>query len=489
MKRIIEQYPFFLILLPAFVVIHLEKELHGLIRYSLIYDRIIFLFAAPVLFFLIFYLFSRSVRKSSLLSFAGMLIFYYTGDLKNWLSHKLPETIWHSYIFLMPVFLLILVTLFYTLKKKKFDFRNAFLILNTTLLLFISADIIQLFFAGTKDKYKIISDPETDISACDSCTNPDIYYIIFDAYAAHRQLQAEFGFSNHRIEEELKNKGFIIIPGSRSNYSYTSFSIGSTLNMNYIRNVDTVDKIFTREYMRALKLVYENRVFSFFQNQNYSIFNHSPFNIKSYPTKTIQNFDFWGIPELFDQYNLATKINRDIGYHFPDWMKNIFSEKHFVNGPKNKDLMDSIAYEHLMQTIKLKSNRPKFIYAHFFTPHPPYYFDSTRQLFKTISTLRERYLHQIAYSNKLIKKITDSIMAYTQRPLVIIIQGDHGISFNDPVNPQDYFPNFNAIYFSTKDYRLISDTMSNVNTFRIVLNTFFKKDMKLLPYQSGFFRW
>ncbi len=488
MKNIFTRYPFFLMLLPAFVVIHFEKEFHLFIKYEFIYDRIIILFSVPILSFLFFFFFFRSARKSSLMTFGFLLFFYYTGDLKNWLSAKLPDSVWQKYTFLMSVSLLILLILFFALKKNKSVLRKPYFFINLALVLFIAADIAGIILTGNNGKYKIVSETEINNTACDTCLMPDIYYIIFDAYASSQQLQKEFSYSNTQIEDELKHKGFLIIPNSKSNYSYTDFSVGSTLNMNYINNVDTVNITTDRMYMQALRLVYKNRFIPFLQKENYSIFNHSPFDIEYFST-SIKGFDFWNIQKLFDQYNLAFKLIRDIGYHFFNPVKNfIHKDDFYINSPENKVRFDSTVYQHLLQSIKFKSIQPKFVYAHFLKTHPPYFFDSLGQEFTNHNmTYHERYVHQISYANNLIKKITDSILVHTQRPSIIIIQGDHGICFDGPVNPQHVFPNFSAIYFSNKDYRLISDSTSNVNTFRIVLNTFFKKDLKLLPYQSYFF--
>ena len=130
----------------------------------------------------------------------------------------------------------------------------------------------------------------------------------------------------------------------------------------------------------------------------------------------------------------------------------------------------------------MKTNQPKFVYAHFLGTHPPYFFDSTgKMLPKTPDASGDGYIHQIAYSNRLIKQIADSIMAISERPTVIILQGDHGITFKEPFHPPDKFPNLNAIFFSNKDYRLLTDSITNVNTFRIVLNTFFEQNLRLLP--------
>ena len=486
MKKILEKYPLFLLLLPVFVVIHLEKDLHHMLKYEFVYDRIIILFTIPFILLGIWYLFLRSVSKASLMTLGCLLPFYYTGDLKSWLSDKFPHSFLQSYSFLLPVFIIMLLILFFVLRKKRTTRGKLFFFINTAILLFIAADLVSIFLTGNKSKYLINGKNELSYQACDSCKKPDIYYIIFDAYASSKQLKDKFGYSNYSIEDYLHDKGFYIAKDSKSNYNFTAFSIGSILNMNYIENVDTLHKTTDRQYLHALKLSYKNDVAAFLQNKGYRILNHSLFDFDSHP-KTIKNLDFWGIRNLYDHYNLLFKLERDIGYHFPTKIVRLFDNDTYYH---NKKWLSSEILKEVMTSVKLKTTGPKFVYGHFLEPHPPYFYDSSGKLFDSSPPSDEiAYLHQIAFSNKIIKQITDSIMAYSNRPTVIIFQSDHGFSFDMPINKPEYFPNFSAIYFSNKDYSLLTDSTHNVNTFRIVFNTFFDQHMKLLPYRSEFIRW
>jgi hypothetical protein len=490
MKKKLEKYPLFLLLLPAFVVIHLEKELHYVIRYEFVYDRVIILFAVPFIILGICYLFLRSVSTASLMTVSCLLPFYFTGDLKNWLSDKFPGSFLQSYFFLLSLFVLMLLVLFFILRKKRIVQGNLFLFINTALLLFIAADVVTIFFTGVKNKYTIDGKNELSYSACDSCNKPDIYYIILDCYTSSKQLRNEYGYSNQAIEDYLHNKGFYIARDSKSNYNYTAYSVSSTLNMNYIKNVDTLIKTTDREYLLALRLSYKNEVIAFLQNEGYNILNHSLFDFDSHPT-TIKDFDFWGIRNLYDHYNLLFKLNQDIGYHFPAKIKTLLNnDRNFVYTPINMGQHTGKTLKEIMTSVKLKTEGPKFVYGHFLRTHPHYFYDSTGKLFGSSPPSKKvEYLHQIAFSNNIIKQITDSIMSYSNRPTVIIFQGDHGISFDEPINQQGFFSNFSAIYFSNKNYSLLTDSTHNVNTFRIVFNTFFGQEMELLPYRSEFIRW
>jgi sulfatase-like protein len=481
MKKFLERYPIFLVLLPAFVVIHLEKELRGVINYKLVYDKIIIIFLVPLVVYGVFYLIFRSVKKSAMMSFAFLVFFYFTGDIKNWINQKLPDSIWQSYSFLIPILLLILLLIFIMLRKMSYKISKAFFIINAALLLFIIADLTQILLSGHKGKFKIVTETQNKYPPCDTCSKPDIYYIVFDAYSSSELLQNLYGYSNLHLEDELKDKGFIIIPKSRSNYNYTAFSVGSTLSLNYIEKVDTIHRTLDRTYLQALKLVYNNRLVPFLSDNGYRIFNHSLFNIKSFPT-TLKDFDPWGIRETYDQYNLFFKITQDIGHMFPGRLKEfLIRNPYYVNSPENRNRLDSTVYHNLVQSAKVKSNEPKFIYAHFLNPHPPFFYDSLGNILPPNAYGKEGYIHQVASVNRIIEKITDNILNNAQRPLVIILQADHGYSYIPAPKKPVMFSNLNAIYFANRDYKQFSDSVTNVNTFRIVLNAFFKTRYEMLP--------
>ncbi|HEX6428036.1 MAG TPA: hypothetical protein VF008_10140, partial [Niastella sp.] len=64
----------------------------------------------------------------------------------------------------------------------------------------------------------------------------------------------------------------------------------------------------------------------------------------------------------------------------------------------------------------------------------------------------------------------------------VIVAGDHGYR-ESPFNISRlnmYTMNLNTYYFSDKDYSMIYDSISPVNTFRVVLNKYFNTKLPLL---------
>jgi hypothetical protein len=120
-------------------------------------------------------------------------------------------------------------------------------------------------------------------------------------------------------------------------------------------------------------------------------------------------------------------------------------------------------------------------------PHPPNGLTSSGDKLPYNNKLSEkenenRYTDEIMFVNKRIRTIVDTLTKNTKRPMVIIMQGDHGYRFWKDGREQDEFPNFSAVYFSNKDYSMVPDTLSNVNLFKAVLNTFFHQN---IPFDTN----
>ncbi|MDX1955504.1 MAG: sulfatase-like hydrolase/transferase [Chitinophagaceae bacterium] len=489
--KILRRYAFFLILLPLFVLVHLEKELPGLIHYHFIYDRLLVLFLLPFLFTGLSYLFYKNWKSAALLGFALSAWAFFLGDIKNKLSEQFPEAIWSRYSFLFAISILLFFLIGIWIKRRKQNHSSTFFFLNILFLLFVLVDISMIYGGQVRGRYQMKETDLTPSANLADSSRPDIFYIIFDAYAASSTLRSEFDYDNSPFEQALTAKGFHVFPGSRSNYNYTAFSLSSVFHLQYMANADTVNKIHDREYLQALKTVQENTLVPFLAQEGYAIHNHSLFDIKGHPT-TLTRSDKWGIRELYDQYNIFFKFTRDLNHQLPGWMTNpVMDDRFFVNEQKNRQVYDSLVYRDLLQSASYPGPRPRFIYAHFLTPHPPFHLDSLgRPIPEQEFDIKKGYVHQIARINRFISQLTDTLLKPRARPLVIILQGDHGYTtVTDKVLKKErMFPNLQAWYFSNRDYEKLPADLTNVNTFRILLNTWFKKDLPILQNEFYFIK-
>ena len=152
-----------------------------------------------------------------------------------------------------------------------------------------------------------------------------------------------------------------------------------------------------------------------------------------------------------------------------------------------------------LSMIQHKSNTPFFVFAHILLPHTPYVFGPNGESI-TPETLAlnpnwkdsDAYLNQVKFANKKIIELVDELLSQSDSPPVIIIQGDHGIGFElDWENPTDEkiknrLTIFNAYFFPQNDEIIVYNTITPVNTFRLIFNSYFDSNFEILEDRMYF---
>ena len=69
-------------------------------------------------------------------------------------------------------------------------------------------------------------------------TPPDIYYIILDSYGRTDLLASNLKYDNSAFISDLTKMGFYVADCSQSNYPRTDVSLGSSLNLDYLQNLN-----------------------------------------------------------------------------------------------------------------------------------------------------------------------------------------------------------------------------------------------------------
>jgi hypothetical protein len=93
------------------------------------------------------------------------------------------------------------------------------------------------------------------------------------------------------------------------------------------------------------------------------------------------------------------------------------------------------------------------------------------------------YRDQVAYVNKRMVPLLQSLIANSEVPPVIILQGDHGVgSFTH----HDRMAILNAYYLPNGREQKLYQTISPVNSFRVVFDHYFGGDYPLLEDSSHY---
>ena len=345
---------------------------------------------------------------------------------------------------------------------------------------------------------------------------PDVYYIILDSYAREDVLRDIYGFDNHAFIEQLREFGFYVADDSQSNHSSTSFSLASSLNLNYIQALDL--ELPPGSYPRALmETIRNNLVMRALKDLGYTTIATAS---GTFPT-SLTNADIFLSPEIENvQTNFFSYMNQlnpfeEIYLHttmirapldllrqqtqagFLKWVED-------AGGLTRQRTLVLTAFEHLEQIPMISG--PKFVFTHIISPHRPYVFSATGEVLHQSEAFSledtspaeapqdefERYRNQLLYINQRTLEAIENIISQSDVDPIIILQADHGPAFGfnwhspDKKNLETKFPILNAYYMPEQCQRMLYPSITPVNSFRIMFNCLYQTDLDLLPDRSYF---
>jgi Sulfatase len=482
------------ILAVIFFVLHDVNENFGLIPLNLFMKYLgLYLGLCIILLCISFLLFREKIKAFIYATLVLCMFFSFGAGQDKLKSMALPGWI-SSYTVILSGTILLFVVVAHFLKRSKRDFSA----LNQYLQVFFSVvTFIELFgwcyycithhelnneFGDSSKKLSHQYQP------CDTCLKPDIYFIVFDGYSSSKCLKRNFGFDNSGVDTFLENEGFFVSKDSKSNYALTPLSIASTFNLNYLRPDLRKKKVDGKLLVQGLVTVYNSELPVALEKEGYEIHNYSIFNLRNYPVYSEQHAKFRDA--MIHLQTIAGRVNRDIGWKIaafdPFWTKAAASAQFEYDRKTRIQRYITGNLQKLESAIQEKNGGPKFVYAHLVIPHDPYFFDEKGN-FNPQSIVGNRlrpelYVKQLIYSNSYLRRVVHELMNDTTRKKIIIIEGDHGFrEYSDPAKMPDIFCNLNAYYFPDKDYHLLYDSISPVNSFRVILNKYFHKNFSLLP--------
>ncbi|MGZ3847594.1 MAG: hypothetical protein ACXVMS_00305 [Flavisolibacter sp.] len=478
---------YFLFLLPVFFVLHGYVQNYPTVPVS---DaiRVTVVFGLSILVLLVFFFFIfRSWQKSALFSFALMCIEFFFGAFHDLLKTLFGSLFITKYSFILPVIFLVLLLFFLLLLKTKKEFLKLGRYLNLVLLVLILLDAMSLLYKGTRK-----NPGRTVLSAfqpCDTCRRPNIYFIIVDEYAGLQELKDVFSFDNSAFPAALSKRGFLAIRRARSNYNYTPFSMASTLSMDYLKEVSQKSNDIHNRNV-CYEKINHNDLVDILGKLGYDFVNLSLFDFAGQPT-WLNNDRFYSTHEkIITSQTLTARLKKDLSY-------NLLTTFHFDWAIRSyhRDLIDHIRIPY-QQTLAIASkplSHPTFIYTHFIMPHYPYLYDRKGNLLPFEEALqagrKDLYLGYLQYCNQMSLAMVDSIVKYDQSRPMVILMSDHGFTKYGPeYNPAYNFQNMINIYLPDRNYAAIPDSMTNVNLFRILLNTQFHQQLPLLKDSSIFLK-
>ena len=320
--------------------------------------------------------------------------------------------------------------------------------------------------------------------------HPDIYYIILDGYGQADMLNNVYGYDNSAFIKSLEGLGFVVPGASRSNYPYTVLSLNSSLNMQYLDDLSAAVGD-SNEWWLAKDTLDHNLVRAFLEQKGYrTVFIASGFDYT----------DFRDADEFIKPYPLMLN-NFDSSFLRFTNLSGLGNMGHLIPYPSYSTYRQIIRAGFDALPPAASEAGPKFVFAHITAPHPPFVFDqagnpinpnypftlSDKMLeIMDIPTYKQSYVSELQYINSETIKTITAILANSPTPPVIILQGDHGPGLFLGKSAADTcmverFSILNAYYLPGKNSDPVPQTITPVNTFRMIFNDYFSTDFALLP--------
>ncbi len=435
-------------------------------------------FLIAVVFFLFFALLLKEKHKAGILATFSLILFFSHQVFSQTIA-KLPfgERFLVYDPNLFALYFLFLAATFYFFKKSAKDFSRLSYFLNIfTFILFLFPIInlinYKLNIAQISDnlRFKKISvEPVGPIEK----KKPDIYYIILDAYARGDILKDFYGFDNGDFIQFLKKNGFYVASKSRSNYPATVSSLSSTFNMDFVATHSAKMEAEKNALWPLYEDLENNLVVEFLKKQGYKYIH------------------FTSDARVTDSNKNADRVMTS-----PYWLPSFtttFAERTFLK-TLNLDLLNPIKIRQktiLYAFDKLKDipkeSGPTFTFAHIMMPHWPLVFDRNGKTPKESEAQGlSGYLEFLRFANKKVKSLISDIISQSDIQPIIILQADHGSEqFGVCIEPSELVLKekmaiLNAYLVPDEIKEGLYETITPVNTFRVIFNRYFKTKLKLL---------
>lgn len=479
--------PYYFLLFAIYPVLALLNYNILQIRYTAGIRPLIVLAVMASAFFLLFrWIFKNNQRAAFAVTSLTILFFSY-GQVADYLKNRnLP--IPYQKLVLGVIWVLLAILAFYGAGKGGKWINNAALPLNVVslgLVIYSTVQIVWWSFPVTATSPADDHAPIQELQVTPGQILPDIYYIIDDSYGRSDLLKTSFDIDNSEFISGLQDLGFYVASCSQSNYNRTDVSLASSLNLDYLQNLDTDYKPGNEDRRTLWDSILHSTVRYELEGIGYQTVAFAT----GFAWSEMADADVYLSPSLtwsaltgFETLLIRTTPGR----YLEDF--NII----------NLDQIDGQRFRERTQLIlgsmKKLAEMPgqKFVFIHILPPHPPFVFGPDGSLtdptlflnadhLYTDVTYIQGYQNQVKYISNQMLTALSTLLEESSTPPVIILQGDHA-----PWMQRGYKKFFilNAYHLPDGKNNLLYPGISPVNTFRLVMDTYFGTTYSLLEDTS-----
>jgi len=422
-----------------------------------------------------------------------LILFFTYGHVYNFLEKTVPALGRHR--LLLPIWLLLAGMGLWLISRRLRDPLSLTKALNVVALVALAFPVyqiaiweIRLAATGTNPAVNIPGLGSLHLPA--NQTPPDVYFILLDEYTRQDVLSEVYHFDNSAFLDQLKQMGFVIVDCSQSNYSQTEMVLTSIMNLNYLDALGKFDPGDT-EHATLRQLIRNNAVNQTFHQLGYQLvafetgFHFSEFyNADFYLSPGGRGHDLLGGMNAFEVLlfkSTAGLALLDFAQVLPSFLVPDTSQP--LETKRQQVLFDLEELGTIPQSIP----GPKFVFAHILLLHEPFVFTADGSAVDYPDSLDEEqylaaYRDQVVFLNSRLLPILQNIIANTDPPPIIILQGDTGPG---RVSHAGRMENLSAFYLPGYAQSLPT-TLTPVNDFRLVFDHYFGAALGMLPDVSYF---
>ena len=428
----------------------------------------------------------RDWRRGAILATAAVAAYAFFGRLAPellglGLSEQLQVAAWAVVVVAAGVFAV----------RVRGALPSATLALNAFTLLLVA---MTLFSIVPYESHRVAAQGHTSPDAGTPITSTkvpdrDIYLIVLDSYGSHWSIEHRFGIADDELPTWLARQGFQVVPGARTNYRATDFSLASMFSMQMLDEYSVDPGRDSGDRTAAISRLLRPADAAFLKANGYTYYH-----LGSWwgPTQTDELADVnlsWQHDTEFEsvlrQSTMLPAIDRLLG--------NTGGE-----GDEFRDGARATAEFQFRQLQRLPSvPGRKFVFAHILLPHPPYVFDAKGGIVikATAQTEPEAqlYANLLQYTDSQVEQAVSALLAGpSESDPIIIIVGDEGPLLCRNVDCNDgsvrrlgiRFGVLAAFYLPDQPAGFFPPDLSLVNTFRMLFSSYFGADLPSLPNRS-----
>ena len=321
----------------------------------------------------------------------------------------------------------------------------------------------------------------------------DVYYLIFDRYANEATLAQQYGFDNSSFLASLEDQGFYVVHDAVANYPQTTHSLASSLNMDHLHALASAAGEDSTDWRPLQRSLWGFAAAQAFQSMGYRYVHIGSWwgQTSTDPTADV-NDQVFGPGEFAQVFldstawpALASRVGTDA-----------YDARHieFERVPLQFAAVRDVASD----------PAPTFTFAHFLLPHPPYVFNEDGTFATSPDRpIAEAYLEQLKATNGMIQSLVhDLLIGPNDEDPIVIVQSDEGPYPVDlegsaahvelPTQPSAVLERklriLNAYYFPGAGAdRALYPTITPVNSFRVLFDSYFDAKLPLLPDRTFVF--